>query len=64
MTQNLQKQPQNLAETVHLISGKLQKFEAVKKLKEKIITSLHDQVSDLENNFHSNYVAIAFSFMG
>ena len=44
MTRNLRKQPQNLAETVHLISGKLHQFEAVKKLKEKIITSLHGQV--------------------
>ena len=56
MTQNLWKQPQNLAETVHLISGKFHKFEADRKLKEKIITSLLDHVSDLQNII---YIAIA-----
>ena len=64
MTQNLRKQPQNLAETVHLISGNFHKFEADRKLKEKTITSMHSQVTDLQSNFHSNCVGIAFSFMG
>ena len=63
MTQNLRKQPQNLAETVHLISGKFHKFEANRQLKGKITISLHGRVSKLPNNVHNSYVSIAFSFM-
>ena len=63
-----------LAETVNFLSEKFHEFEAHRKLKEKIIKTLHGQVSVLRDYLkkwkhnwtsrHNMLVGIALSFMG